>query len=122
MCLERTTRGDARRCAPGAPQPDYDPKRTRGRAGGRACLRGRASTWVISISLRRGGATAPWILLGALLGPVGIYLIVKVMHHQCDACKKPVLRGVRQCPGCGDDIARLEHNPVGPMWTYRRDW
>ncbi|MBN63172.1 MAG: hypothetical protein CME20_17595 [Gemmatimonadetes bacterium] len=71
---------------------------------------------------RRGGATAPWILLGALLGPVGIYLIVKVMHHQCDACKKPVLRGVRQCPGCGDDIARLEHNPVGPMWTYRRDW
>ena len=71
---------------------------------------------------RRGGATGPWILLGWLLGPVGIYLILKVMNHQCDACEKPVLRGVRHCPECGSDIARLEHNPVGPMWTYRRDW
>ena len=82
----------------------------------------RHDAGVVGVRCGSGGATAPWILLGALLGPVGIYLIVKVMHHQCDACKKPVLRGVRLCPECGSDIARLEHNPVGPMWTYRRDW
>ena len=71
---------------------------------------------------RRGGGTVPWILLGALLGPIGLYMILKVMHNHCVTCQAPVLRGVRHCPVCAAEIPRLENNPVGPMWTYRRDW
>ena len=77
---------------------------------------------VTAVARRRGGGTVPWILLGLLLGPVGFYMILKVMHHQCEHCQRPVLRGVRRCPVCGEEIARLKNNPVGPMWTYRRDW
>ena len=77
---------------------------------------------VTVVARRRGGRTVPWVLLGFLLGPVGFYMIFKVMHHQCEHCQSPVLRGVRHCPVCGEEIARLAHNPVGPMWTYRRDW
>ena len=77
---------------------------------------------VTVVARRRGGGTVPWILQGLLLGPVGFYMILKVMHHQCEHCQRPVLRGVRRCPVCGEEIARLKNNPVGPMWTYRRDW
>ena len=77
---------------------------------------------VAVMARRRGGGAGPWILLGILLGPIGLYVILKVMHHHCGACQIPVLRGVRHCPSCGEKIPRLEHNPVGPMWSYRRDW
>ena len=60
--------------------------------------------------------------MGVLLGPIGFYMVLKVLHHLCPNCESPVLRGVRNCPVCSEEIPRLEHNPVGPMWTYRRDW
>lgn len=78
--------------------------------------------FVAAMAQRRGGRTVPWILLGILLGPIGLYMILKVMDHHCPECRVPVLRGVRNCPACGAEITRLENNPVGPMWTYRRDW
>ena len=74
------------------------------------------------IARRRGASAYSWVALGFLLGPVGLFLVLKVLAHACPACSAPVLRAVRQCPNCGDDIPRLEYNPVGPFWTYRRDW
>ena len=81
-----------------------------------ACL--VCGVFVAAMAQRRGGRTVPWILLG----PIGLYMILKVMDHHFPECRVPVLRGVRNCPTCGAEITRLENNPVGPMWTYRRDW
>ncbi len=76
-----------------------------------------------ALTARRWGARlVNWLFFGALLGPVALYLVHRVLNHSCPHCQAPVLRAVRICPGCGSQIPRLEHNPVGPFWTYRRDW
>jgi len=71
---------------------------------------------------RRGASLHSWIAIGMLLGPVGLFLIYRVLNHTCPHCGAPVLRAVRICPPCNESIPRLKHNPVGPFWTYRRDW
>ena len=73
-------------------------------------------------AMRRGGGIVQWILLGILLGPVGLYIVFRFLDHKCPDCRSPILRGIRLCPICNAEIPRLENNPVGPMWTYRRDW
>ena len=52
--------------------------------------------FVAVMAQRRGGRTVPWILLGVLMGPIGLYMILKVMDHHCAECRVPVLRGVRR--------------------------
>ena len=74
------------------------------------------------LAKRRGERAWRWIVLGLLLGPVGLLLVLKVLAHQCPHCRAPVLRAVYTCPQCGLAVPRLDHNPVGPLWTYRRDW
>jgi endogenous inhibitor of DNA gyrase (YacG/DUF329 family) len=87
-----------------------------------------ALVWVASavvtaaLARRRGGPVGQWVFLGFLLGPIGLLLVLRVMAHCCPHCRAPVLRGVRRCPRCGEEVPRLEDNPVGPLWTYRRDW
>jgi endogenous inhibitor of DNA gyrase (YacG/DUF329 family) len=81
-----------------------------------------SGTVVAVVASRRGGGPVPWILWGLLLGPIGLYVILKLMDHECPSCQSPVLRAVRHCPACAAEIPRLENNPVGPMWTYRRGW
>ena len=73
------------------------------------------------IAHRRGGKVLHWVLLGLLLGPVGLFLVVK-HAHVCPHCQSRVLRGIYTCPQCHRDVPRLEENPVGPLWTYRRNW
>ena len=73
-------------------------------------------------AMRRGGGIVKWILLGILLGPVGLYIVFRFLDHKCPDCRSPILRGIRLCPICNAEIPRLENNPGGPMWTYRRDW
>ena len=74
------------------------------------------------VAHRRGASLRSWIAIGMLLGPVGLFLIYRVLNHTCPHCGAPVLRAVRICPHCNESIPRLKHNPVGPFWTYRRDW
>ena len=87
-----------------------------------------AAAWVgcglvaARVAHRRGASLRGWIAIGMLLGPVGLFLIYRVLNHTCLHCGAPVLRAVRICPLCNESIPRLEHNPVGPFWTYRRDW
>jgi endogenous inhibitor of DNA gyrase (YacG/DUF329 family) len=75
-----------------------------------------------TVACRRGGRIFQWGVFGVLLGPVGLFLVFRVLAHKCPSCNAPVLRAVRICPRCGEFIPRLKHNPVGPFWTYRRDW
>ena len=74
------------------------------------------------VAHRRGANLNSWVGLGVLLGPVGLFLIYRVLSHACSHCEVPVLRAVRTCPRCGRAIPRLKHNTVGPFWTYQRDW
>ena len=75
------------------------------------------------IARKKGGKPAQWALFGLLLGPVGIYLTAW-LDRPCPTCQRRVLRDVLVCPGCGEEIPRRdpEDNPVGPLWTYRRNW
>ena len=80
---------------------------------------------VISILMARarGAKLLQWILLGFLLGPIGIAVVLK-LATSCTSCSAKVLRGIRTCPNCREQIPAItdENNPVGPLWTYRRNW
>lgn len=71
---------------------------------------------------KRGASAYLWMAFGVMLGPVGLLLVLKVMVHECPHCQAPVLRAVFRCPRCGNEVPRLEKNPIGPFWTYRRHW
>ena len=75
------------------------------------------------IAHRRGGSTLFWISLALLLGPVGLFLVLR-LAQSCPHCQTKVLRGIHTCPQCCRDLPRMnpDDNPVGPFWTYRRDW
>lgn len=75
-----------------------------------------------TVAHRRGARLKSWLVLGIFLGPVGLFLVYRILNHTCPHCGAPILRAVRTCPQCKGAIPRLKHNPVGPLWTYRRDW
>jgi hypothetical protein len=71
----------------------------------------------------RGGALIKWTVLGLLLGPVGLWLASNHVRA-CPQCQRTVLNEVPVCPACGFDIPRRDpsDNPLGPLWSYRKDW
>ncbi|NKB70003.1 MAG: hypothetical protein GKR89_23255 [Candidatus Latescibacteria bacterium] len=75
------------------------------------------------MGFRRGGGGIQWLMYGLFMGPVAIYLALKLVQP-CPKCQAPVLRTVTTCPRCGGDVPRLDQdkNEMGPMWTYRRHW
>lgn len=77
----------------------------------------------VLLARRRGGALGKWLTLGVLLGPVGLWLAVRHVRP-CPACSRIVLNEVPRCPDCGATIPRRDpaDNPVGPLWSYRKDW
>ena len=79
-----------------------------------------ATLW---LAHRRGGSPGRWTVYGLLLGPVGIVLALRHVRP-CPGCGATVLNEVRVCPACGHDIPRRDpaDNPVGPLWSYRKDW
>ena len=78
--------------------------------------------WTASAAIKRGGRAVQWLLLGVLLGPVGPWIVLRVLTQGCPHCRAPVLRSVYACPNCGENVPRLEKNPAGALWTYRRNW
>jgi len=80
------------------------------------------ATWTAAAAIKRGGRTLQWVFLGALLGPVGPLIVLRVLSHRCPNCDSPVLRSVHLCPACNTEVPRLATNPAGAMWTYRRNW
>ena len=79
-----------------------------------------ATVW---LAMSRGGAFIKWAVLGGLLGPVGLWLAVNHVRP-CPQCSRCVLNEVPVCPFCDFDIPRRDpaDNPVGPLWSYRKDW
>lgn len=75
------------------------------------------------LARRRGGAPGKWAALALLLGPVGLWLVLRLVRP-CPACGATVLREVATCPACGAPIPRRDpdQNPAGPLWSYRKDW
>ena len=75
------------------------------------------------IARARGGNLLHWSAYGFFLGPVGLLLLMR-MVHPCPHCRAKVLRGVKTCPSCQQSIPPLdpERNPVGSFWSYRRNW
>ncbi len=88
-----------------------------------------AATWLLSavaasiIARNRGGNRVHWVLLSLLLGPFAILLTLKLVRP-CPHCQAKVLREVRTCPKCHKSIPKIQpqDNPMGPLWTYRRNW
>lgn len=84
------------------------------------CAFAALTVWV---ARQRGGSFTQWAVLGLLLGPVGLWWAT---HHvrPCPACNATVLNEVPVCPVCAADIPRRDpaDNPVGPLWSYRKDW
>jgi hypothetical protein len=82
-----------------------------------------AAAGTVWLAMGRGGALIKWSVLGLLLGPIGLWLAV---HHvrPCPQCNHTVLNEVPVCPVCASDIPRRDpaDNPVGPLWSYRKDW
>ena len=84
-------------------------------------LSGAITTLIIAIN--RGGNMVHWTLFSFLLGPFGIFLALK-LTWSCPHCRTKILREVRTCPKCQQSIPRMRpgDNPLGPFWTYRRNW
>ena len=82
-----------------------------------------AAVAVLWLAKRRGGAMLKWGALGLLLGPAGLWLATRHVRP-CPECARTVLNEVPVCPSCGFDIPRRNpaDNPVGPLWSYRKDW
>lgn len=86
-------------------------------------------SWLVTASVtlriahKRGGKLLHWTVLGLLLGPAGIYLVLRQVQI-CPHCQAKALRGVYSCPQCRQELPRLnpDDNPAGPLWTYRKDW
>ena len=76
----------------------------------------------LKIACGRGGRVFQWAVFGILLGPVALFLVLRVMAHRCPSCNVSILRAIHICISCVEPIPRLKNNPVGPFWTYRRDW
>lgn len=81
------------------------------------------AVWALSLAKQRGGAFLKWAVLGLLLGPAGLWLAMKHVRP-CPQCAQAVLNEVPVCPACSFDIPRRDpaDNPVGPLWSYRKDW
>lgn len=79
-----------------------------------------ATVW---LAMGRGGALVKWAVLGALLGPLGLWLATKHVRA-CPQCSGTVLNEVPVCPFCAAHIPRRDpaDNPLGPLWSYRKDW
>jgi hypothetical protein len=82
-----------------------------------------AAVVTVWLAMSRGGAFIKWAVLGVLLGPFGLWLAVNHVRP-CPQCGRSVLNEVPVCPFCGFDIPRQDpvDNPVGPLWSYRKDW
>ncbi|HJP33478.1 MAG: hypothetical protein QF689_11800 [Candidatus Latescibacteria bacterium] len=78
---------------------------------------------VLWLARRRGGTIVKWAAFGLLLGPFGLWLALRHVRP-CPQCTRTVLNEVPVCPTCGCRIPRRDpaDNPVGPLWSYRKDW
>jgi len=83
-------------------------------------LTAAATVW---LAMRRGGGFIKWAVLGALLGPLGLWLACQ-HARSCPRCANTVLNEVPVCPFCACSIPRRDpaDNPLGPLWSYRKDW
>lgn len=60
--------------------------------------------WIVSIIAALIISRNVWgFWLGALLGPLGVFLIV-LLGKRCPHCKLWIKRDVRTCPKCSKDI------------------
>ena len=78
--------------------------------------------WTAIAATQRGGRPIQWAVIGLFLGPLGPFVVLKVLSRQCPSCQAHVMRTLLVCPACGKDVPRLAENPDGPLWTYRRNW
>ncbi len=79
-----------------------------------------ATVW---LAMRHGGAFIKWAVLGTLLGPLGLWFAFRHVRS-CPQCGGTVLNEVPVCPYCTAPIPRRDpaDNPLGPLWSYRKDW
>ncbi len=82
-----------------------------------------AAAGTVWLAMGRGGAFLKWAVLGLLLGPIGLWLAAN-HARPCPQCGGTVLNEVPVCPFCAVDIPRRDpaDNPLGPLWSYRKDW
>ena len=77
--------------------------------------------WVVAgastaswLAVERGRDPAPWFLLGALLGPLALFMVgfpERVPRNQfkaCLECQEAIPKFATTCPHCGTDLVKAE--------------